>query len=136
MKVELQSTEIHLYKAWRSNEAYYRRKYRGVLRVRSFLDWLQFKILDLIWGNGERFLRLCFTVLIVLIFMSIFHVLKFDDPLRLDSYARAFGMAPELFLGVSAPVDYPKWYLALITFVRLIAMGFFLSIIIKKFNRR
>ena len=29
IQIELQATEIHLYKAWRSNEAYYRKKYAG-----------------------------------------------------------------------------------------------------------
>jgi len=34
------------------------------------------------------------------------------------------------------PDDYGKVYLGLITCVRLVTVGFFLSIIIKKFSRR
>jgi hypothetical protein len=136
MKIELQATEAHLHKASWSNESYYRRKYRGWQRVKSILEWLEFKVLDFVWGNGERPLRLCRSVLYVLIAISFFDVFQFGDPLRLDSYVRAFGTAPEVFLGIVAPTNYAKWYLTAITFVRLIAMGFFLSIIIKKFNRR
>jgi hypothetical protein len=136
MKIELQATEMHLRKAWNSNESYYRAKYRGWHRLKSFLEWLKFKILDYIWGNGERPLRLCFTVIFILLAMALVDVLGFGDPQRLDSYFNALGTAPEIFLGVSAPAGYAKWYLTTITFIRLIAMGFFLSIIIKRFNRR
>ena len=57
IKVELQATEAHLHKAWNSNESYYRQKYRGYRRVQMFTDWVAFKALDSVWGNGESVLR-------------------------------------------------------------------------------
>lgn len=136
MKVELQATEVHLHKAWNSNEAYYRKKYSGWRRIKSFIEWFEFKALDFIWGNGESALKLCRSALIILCIMAIFDILKFGDPQRLSSYTKAIVTASEIFLGVLAPDYYAKWYLAIITFVRLIAIGFFLSILIKRFNRR
>jgi len=136
MRVELAATEDHLYKAWHSNESYYRYKYRGWNRVKHFFDWLQFKILDHVWGNGESAGRLLRFVIVILFIMACYDVLKFGDPHRIDSYSSAFLTASEIFLGVLAPDSYPRWYLALVTFVRLVAVGFFLSVIIKKFNRR
>lgn len=136
MKVELQATEVHLHKAWRSNEAYYRKKYSGWRRIQSFSEWLGFKALDFIWGNGESALKLCRSALIILAVMAFFDVFKFGDAQRVDSYAKAIPTALEVFLGVLSPDHYAKWYLATIAFVRLIAVGFFLSILIKRFNRR
>lgn len=136
MKVELEASEAHLHKAWASNESYYRQKYKGLDRLSSFFQWLEFKILDYVWGNGERPLRLCFSVFVFLVFMAVIDVTQFGDPRRVDSYFTALGNAPAIFLGLTSPASYPKSYLTGITFVRLVALGFFLSIIIKRFNRR
>jgi hypothetical protein len=136
MKVELEASEAHLHKAWASKEAYYRHKYKGWERVKAFLEWVEFKILDCVWGNGERPVRLFFSVFTVIVLMAVFDVFQFGDPSHVGSYWHALESAPEIFLGILSPPNYPKWYLTLITFVRLVAMGFFLSIIIKRFNRR
>ena len=63
MEVELQATEIHLHKAWRSNESYYRKKYSGPSRVGALIEWTSFKVLDFIWGNGESTWKLLRAVL-------------------------------------------------------------------------
>jgi len=136
IRVELQATEVHLYKAWSSNESYYRKHYKGLSRLISFFEWLKFKALDFVWGNGESAIRLCLSALFVLCLMAIFDVWNFGDPLRVGSYIKSFANALEIFLGVLAPDNYAKWYLATITLVRFISIGFFLSIFIKRFNRR
>lgn len=136
MIIELEATEAHLHKAWYSNEAYYRKKYQGWLRIKAWLEWLSFKLLDFVWGNGEYLYRLVRALLVVLLAMTIFEVVEYDDPQRLGSYISAFKSSFEVFLGVLTPPQYAKWYLATVTLVRLVAMSFFLSIIIKKFNRR
>ena len=41
--VELQATEAHLHKAWRSPESYYRNKYSGYKRIQVFSEWTAFK---------------------------------------------------------------------------------------------
>jgi|SRR5882724_6030152 len=38
IKIELEATEIHLRKAWGSNESYYRHKYAGRKRLKAFLE--------------------------------------------------------------------------------------------------
>jgi hypothetical protein len=137
IKVELQATEVHLHKAWRSNESYYRHKYHGLQRAKSFLQWSEFKALDFTWGNGESLAKLCRFVLIVIAFMTVIDVLQFGNPWHLDAYLHDFTTEmPATFVGVLAPDRFPKWYLAIVTLVRLIVVGFLLSIIIKRFNRR
>ncbi|MBD2214241.1 hypothetical protein H6G27_30915 [Nostoc linckia FACHB-104] len=48
----------------------------------------------------------------------------------------SFVNAPQIFLGTLSPSNYPIPYLTFILFIRLVAFGFFMSIIIKRFNRR
>jgi hypothetical protein len=136
MKVELEATETHLYKAWASQEDYYRKKYVGLLWLKVLYRWLFFRLGDFVWGNGESALRLLRFVLLILVCMTIYEVLSFGDPHMVESYGTAFLRSGEVFMGVPAPAEYPRPYIAIVTLVRLIAIGFLLSIIIKKFNRR
>lgn len=136
MKVELSATEVHLYKSWASSEEYYRRKYVGLLWFKAFYDWISFIIGDFIWGNGERALRLLRFVLLILACMTLYDVTNFGDPHVIGSYLSAFLRSSEVFMGIPAPPELPKPYVAAITLARLIAVGFLLSIILKKFNRR
>jgi hypothetical protein len=123
--------------AWQSNESYYRSHHPGfIARTVAFIEWLEFKALDLIWGNGENLLRLIRAVLIVLALMTISDAIYHGDPSRIQTFINSFPRSFEIFFGTLSPPDYNKGYLALITCVRLVAVGFFLSIIIKKFSRR
>ena len=134
--LELDATEAHLLKAWMAPEAYYRSKYKGWNRVKVFLQWFSFKILDLIWGNGESAWKLLRTVAVLLLAMALIHVLVFGDPSKVSEYWSAIWEMPQVLLGVSKPMQYPGGYLATIFLARLIAFGFFMAIVIKRFNRR
>ena len=136
MNVELQATEVHLHKAWHSNEAYYRQKYTGLMRVRTYLDWLQFKALDFVWGNGESTWKLLRASVIVLVGIAAIDVAIFRSNPTLHDCIRAMIESPQIFLGTFVPAGYPHLYLTLILCVRLVAFGFFMSIIIKRLNRR
>jgi hypothetical protein len=149
MSVELQATETHLRKASFSNESYYRKKYQGWGRAKSVIEWLEFKLLDFIWGNGESACKLLRAILLAFVIMALIDVIAWRDaevtkgaaPAARDigsisNYVDAFWKAPQIFLGIISPKNYPAWYLTIIVFVRLVAMGFFMSIIIKRFNRR
>lgn len=136
MGVELLASEIHLYKAWRSNESYYRKKYVGWKRIKAFIEWFEFKVLDLIWGNGESALKLVRAALFVLVLMSLYDVLIFRDSQVLGNYVQAFFDSPQILLGTLSPAHYSSASITVILFVRLVLFGFFMSILIKRFNRR
>jgi hypothetical protein len=136
IQVELAATELHLKKAWGSPEAYYRAKHKGLDRFRMFLSWLAFRALDLVWGNGESTWKLVRSVALLFVAMAVVHVIVELNPGRLPDYWKSFWMAPQIFFGVYSPPSYAKWYLALICFLRLTAFGFFMAIILKRFNRR
>lgn len=118
-------------------KSYYRSHHSGaLLRTLAFLEWLKFKTLDFVWGNGENLFRLIRSVFIVVALMTILDVVIDGDPGQVQSYFVSLWRSFEIFFGTLTPNDYWKGYLALITCVRLVAVGFFLSIIIKKFSRR
>jgi hypothetical protein len=134
--LELVATESHLLKAWKAPESYYRAKYRGWDRIKIFLQWLSFKSLDLVWGNGESAWKLVRAVAALLLLMALVHVIAFGDSGGRAEYWSAIWKMPQVLLGVLIPPQYPAAYLAVIVLIRLIAFGFLMSIIIKRFNRR
>lgn len=134
--LELEATEAHLLKAWKSPESYYRSKYRGWNKLKVFLQWFSFKTLDLIWGNGESAFKLLRAVVVLILAMSLIHVLLYGAPGKVAEYWSTVWQMPQVLLGVSIPPEYPAWYLAMIFIARLIAFGFFMAIVIKRFNRR
>lgn len=136
MKVELRATEEHLYKSWNDNTAYYRNKYNGWDRVKVFIQWIHFKILDFIWGNGESPWKLLRVVLIVFALMALIDITVVNKSQSFSGFMRALLNSPQIFLGTLTPSNYPSLYLTLIVLIRLIAFGFFMSIIIKRLNRR
>jgi hypothetical protein len=132
MKLELQATGIHNWKAVFSGEKYYRSKYKGVLWWKALYDLILFSLGDFVWGNGESLVRLLRCVLIILIVMTIYDVISFGNPNFANNWWSGFLRSCEVFMGVQTDIaNYPKPYLTIITLVRLISVGFLLSIIIK-----
>jgi hypothetical protein len=134
--VELEATEAHLHKAWRSTESYYRRKYRGYKRFQLFTEWVGFKFLDLLWGNGESAPKLLRAIATALLTISMIDAIAFRDPNLLQSYGKAGLDAVQILLGAPAQASYPRICLTLITLFRLVVFGFLTAIIVKRLNRR
>lgn len=134
--IELAATREHLYKAWSSNESYYRKKYTGIGQIKAFIEWLEFIILDFIWGNGEKPIKLIRTILLALLVISIYDFSHFSLTCDINSFKNAIYNSPQLFFGVRTEKAYPGMFISIITLVRLVLFGFFMSIIIKRFNRR
>ena len=136
IQVELQATEIYLHKAWRSNESYYRKKYAGLKRAKMFAEWLGFKTLDFVWGNGESTYKLLRSTLLLLAIIGFIDWIAFSHLSGLSGLARSAVLSPQIFFGLQSNQDYPGVYATAILLTRLTAIAFFLSIVIKRFNRR
>ncbi|KAB2937051.1 MAG: pentapeptide repeat-containing protein [Hyphomicrobium sp.] len=137
IRVELDATEVHLRKAWSSNDHYYRKKYPGLVsRTVQFLSWAKFKLLDYVWGNGESITSLLRAVVVLIAAIAAVDLITNPAPFTSAEAMGALWRAPQIFFGVTSP-DYisPAW-LTLVTILRLIAFGFFMAILIKRFNRR
>ncbi|WP_083908759.1 pentapeptide repeat-containing protein [Thioalkalivibrio thiocyanodenitrificans] len=136
IKIELEAARVHLYKAWRSRESYYRKKYPGLKRARAFLEWLEFILLDAFWGNGESSLKLLRTFFVALFAIAVGEVYFLKDPYVLASYAEAINNAPQVFLGIVKPSEFSGLVLAGIAVVRYVMLACLVSILVKRFSRR
>jgi hypothetical protein len=134
--LELKATEVHLKKSWYSPESYYRHKYKGFARISAFARWGEFKLLDFLWGNGESLFNLCRSLFLLLLFVAFVDMLINRQPGSVVAFFNAIQRSPQLLLGTLSPDCYAKSYLALLVFFRLVAIGLFLSVTIKRLNRR
>lgn len=71
IRAELDAEEVYLRNSWHSDGLYYRNKYPGSKRAFKFFEWMSFKILDFVWGNGESAWKLLRSVGIFLLLMTI-----------------------------------------------------------------
>jgi hypothetical protein len=136
IKVELEATRVHLYKAWRSRESYYRKKYAGLERVKMFAEWLRFAVLDFFWGNGESPAKLLRSLAVLIVLVALGDVYYLRDGHALASYTSALHQAPEVLLGVTTPSDFSRLALAGIASLRYIMIACFVSILIKRLSWR
>lgn len=133
---ELAAAKEHFFKSWKSNESYYRRKYQGFDRIKQFALWLNFKLFDFVWGNGESLLKLARFIFIVFLGMTVLDVVLYHDSNSILAYFSSFIKMPSVFLGTTKLPEYPEWYFSLVALIRLVLVGLFISIIVKRYNRR
>ena len=136
IKVELEATRIHLRKAWRSPESYFRQKYSGIGRAKMFFAWLWFVALDIFWGNGESPLKLLRSLVLCMILIAFCEFFFLRDFNVLSSYTTAIFQSPEVLMGVTNPEGFSGLALALIASLRYIMFACFVSIVIKRLSRR
>jgi hypothetical protein len=136
MEVELQATEAHLHKAWSSTESYYRRKYTRYKRFQLFTEWVSFRILDFLWGNGESAPKLVRAILLALFLVAMFDATAVQNPSLFKGYTQAVVETSQVFLGRVPPTSYPHGCLTFLLALRLAVFGFLTAIIVKRFNRR
>lgn len=136
IKAELSATHVHLRKAWGSHESYYRKKYKGLDRLRVLVEWLTFSFLDFYWGNGESIWKLLRFLILVLVAISISDVLLLGEPTTLHSYLAGGSRSCEVFFGIIKPNIYNGVVLSLIALLRYVMLACLVSIIVKRFSRR
>jgi Pentapeptide repeats (9 copies) len=136
IKIELEATGAHLLKAWYSKESYHRKKYHGLDRLRMFIRWGYFTCLDWIWGNGESVPKLFRFLTIILLAIATIDISYQLEPLSTGGAWNAIVRSPQIFFGITVQKEMsPNWLTAFVV-LRLITFGFFMSVIIKRFNRR
>lgn len=136
ISLELEASEIHLKKSWHSKESYYRNKYKGYYRAEMFMKWVGFKILDIVWGNGENLFKLIRSIIISILLLSITDFLIFNDQHTLSAFGESLKNSPSIFLGIKNPNEYPDLYKSSIFLIRSIFFALFISILIKRISRR
>lgn len=136
IRIELDATRVHLYKAWRSRESYYRKKYSGLKRGNMLLRWLSFVSLDFLWGNGESPIKLFRSLVLLTIMIAFGEVYFLRDAYVLESYTSALLQAPNVLLGIANPKEFSSLILTGIASLRYILFACLVSILIKRMSRR
>lgn len=136
ISLELDATSTYLRKSWLSSENYYQTKYAGWKRVGQFFKWLEFSVLDAIWGNGENPLKLLRTILVIHALIAIYDTWFFGNAWNLKDYLTSLIASPGVFFGIATPHVYPVWVSSGIAATRLIGFAFLTAILVKCFGRR
>ncbi|WP_222840035.1 pentapeptide repeat-containing protein [Pseudomonas fluorescens] len=133
---ELEATSSYLKKSWTSKETYYRDKYPGWKKVPQFIKWLEFRVLDAIWGNGENTLKLLRAIIVVHLLIAFYDTYHFGNPWDLTAYLASLAASPGVFFGIATPHPYPIWFSSIIAATRLVGFAFLTAILVKRFGRR
>lgn len=137
ISLELEATSIYLYKSWRSQESYFKEKYPGFIKSGvQFLKWVEFWVLDFVWGNGESIVKLMRTIALSFVAIGIYDTLSNRDALNIGDYWSSFASAPSVFLGVSSPSNFSASVLSIIGGSRLITVALLTALLVKRFSRR
>lgn len=134
--LELDATSRHLLESWRSEEDYYRKKYPGLLRVRQFLAWVEFWVLDFVWGNGESVTKLLRTIIITMATIAIYDANSLSDSASIADYWESLKAAPAIFLGTLDRPSHSIVATSIIVATKLIALSLLTALLVKRFGRR
>ncbi len=134
--LELDATSLHLLESWQSEEEFYRKKYRGLQRIRQFLAWVQFWVLHFIWGNGESIAKLLRTIVIAVVFIAIYDANAANESATIVDYWKSLKAAPAIFLGTLPSSYHSVAAASTIVATKLIALSLLTALLVKRFGRR
>lgn len=130
--IEVALTGQHLFNAAYSKQSYYRSKYKGWNRVVNCVRHMQWKALDLLWGNGESLFRVLVCGIFFVLVWSAFLAWQFPQ----FSWPDSLSVVVRAFWGVSTTPPVPEWHLVALTALRFVLVGLFMAILIKRLARR
>ena len=129
--IEVSLTGRHLFLAAYSKQSYYRSKYKGLDRFLQGFRHLQWKLLDLLWGNGESFCRVFFSGILIILVWSAFLAWQIPEASGMDSF-KTILLA---FCGAPIQLQLPSVHIAAINAIRFVLVALFMAIFIKRLAR-
>lgn len=131
--MEVQLTGKHLYNAAYSKQSYYRTKYTGFERVMYGLRHVQWKFLELLWGNGESIYRVAQSSVVVILLAALLLFVRTNATLSLWDALRISVLE---FWGLETSLQLDNSLALLLAISRLILFGLFMAILVKRLSRR
>nr|WP_015647665.1 pentapeptide repeat-containing protein [Pseudomonas sp. GLE121]AGL12835.1 pentapeptide repeat-containing protein [Pseudomonas sp. GLE121] len=148
IRKEIEASDDFYMSAFKAREIWYRNKYSGIDRIVFFLSWVKSKFSGLIWGNGEKPIRVLyscvFTIIIMAAILYTYGYSKGQFP-ESEGFYENFAMALKLslseFLGVpymvnSFSLKVPFLVSAFAALARYIFIGLLVSVMFRSFSRR
>lgn len=139
MILELSATYEYLKEATFSNKAYYQKKYGGFWkRTQSIFNLLNFMFWDLLWGNGEKIFNLVRSFILVLTCIVIYDMSKtsIQNANSIEYLIGSIFRSISIFFSVEKPSYFSDTFITIIIFIRLFLFALFISILVKRLNRR
>ena len=133
INIELSATLEHLKKAAFSKESYYRGKseFSGLGRVSHGIKYLFYLFFDLLWGNGEKPLRMFASIPFILAILALMFTLILKVPI-LSSIEETINI---FFIGgESTSLGFIASSIA--NTMRYIVIGLFVSSLVRRLSRR
>jgi hypothetical protein len=128
---ELRATRAHLFKAAYSSDSYYRPRVKGLSRLRAAAGHVWFVGRHWLWGNGESLWRVGLTLSFAVLVLALV-LIYLGTPARVALHA-----ALPLFFGIMLPsMTVPVWLQVTANAARLLLVGLFLSVLIRRMARR
>lgn len=143
VRQEMLASREHLRKAREAKEGYYAKSYKGfraqlLVRLESlttFLDWH-------LWGHGERPHKLFVTVCAIVLLSATYHFFRYyqlEAALAWGDIVKSFFYSLRdvtySFIGVGQ-ASVPDGMNAILSLIRYIALGLFISVLYKSIARR
>lgn len=130
--IEVGLTGQHLFNAAYSKQAYYRSKYKGWNRVTQAARHIRWKLLDLLWGNGESLSRvLICTIFVILCWATS---ISWNNP-QLE-WQNSLRIVFQAFWGATTTPPLSSDNVVMLTLLRFILFGLFMAVLIKRLARR
>lgn len=141
IQYELKANEDHLYDSWISENAYYRKKYKGFERFKKLIEWLSFELNKFIWGNGESFIQLILSSIIIILLLGVVSSFIGEDFFNIEKLCSSIFFVFSYFIGSVDNSEIKDIIKSgsirnLVVLVRTVFFGLFISILIKKYSRR
>jgi len=130
--IEVKLTGQHLYNAAYSRQSYYRSKYKGLARLTHALQHVRWKLLDLLWGNGESINRILVSALFAILVAALLYMTSATS----IAFGPAFLEALWHFWGAQYRAPMPSAYVVALTVIRFIMFGLFMAVLVKRLSRR
>lgn len=130
IEAELKATKVHLSKAAWAKDGWYKKKYKGINRLKIIRDYITFNAFDFIWGNGESLYKLLRSIFIVI------SIILLNLLVEGYSFNAATSQSFSLFLGINTSVVESTGIVQFAISSRFILLGMFVSVLVKRLSRR
>lgn len=145
---EIDASDLFCINVFKGKGEYYRNKYGALERIGFLGQWLQSKVSGLVWGNGEKPLRVlyaCFFTIAMISMILLWFGYSIKSFPQGSNFYLNFMMSLRLsvseFLGVpynvdSFPLQVPFLVSVVAVFLRYVFIGLLVSVMFRSFSRR
>lgn len=129
--IEVELAGKHLYNAAFSSQSYYRRKYKGWDRVKQAYAYSKWKLLDLLWGNGESLVKVLLFGFSLVLVAAAAHSQISSFP-----FSASILIIFEQILGIDNGQPVGRFIKISLVLGQFIFFGLFMAILVKRLSRR